>query len=159
MKCDRNTVKYIIFLIKILQIRPLQTHYFYTHSVQKPDFCKPINTNIERQKEDQLCECLCLPRISMTDPVLSSFAGRNPPNPVLAVTSGSPELEFDPENIEFYILSRNRRGKFYLLTCWCLKSSSAYCLWCRALICCRGNLFLCYFWFLYWRRGRWRVLS
>jgi len=32
----------------------------------------------------------------MTDPVLSSFAGRNPPNPVLAVTSGRLELEFDP---------------------------------------------------------------
>ena len=41
-----------------------------------------------------------LPRISMTDPVLSSFAGRNPPNPVLAVTSGRLELEFDPEIIE-----------------------------------------------------------
>lgn len=35
----------------------------------------------------------------MTDPVLSSFAGRKPPNPVLAVTSGSPELEFDPFNL------------------------------------------------------------
>jgi len=35
----------------------------------------------------------------MTDPVLSSFVGRNPPNPVLAVTSGSPELEFDPFNL------------------------------------------------------------
>jgi len=35
----------------------------------------------------------------MTDPVLSSFTGRNPPNPVLAVTSGSPELEFDPFNL------------------------------------------------------------
>ena len=58
----------------------------------------------KRQKEDQLSEYFQLPRISMTDPVLSSFAGRNPPNPVLAVTSGSPELEFDPENIEFFTL-------------------------------------------------------
>ena len=40
----------------------------------------------------------------MTDPVLSSLAGRNPPNPVLAVTSGNPELEFDPENIEFFFI-------------------------------------------------------
>ena len=40
----------------------------------------------------------------MTDPVLSSVAGRNPPNPVLAVTSGSPELEFDPENIDVFTL-------------------------------------------------------
>ena len=46
----------------------------------------------------------------MTDPVLSSFAGRNPPNPVLAVTSGSPELEFDPETIQFFTLSGNPRG-------------------------------------------------
>ena len=89
----------------MLQIRPLQTHYFYTHSLQKPDFCKPINTNVEHQKEDQLSEYLQLPRISMTDPVLSSLAGRKPPNPVLAVTSGSPELEFDPESRQFYTLS------------------------------------------------------
>ena len=40
----------------------------------------------------------------MTDPVLSSFAGRNPPNPVLAVTSGRPELEFDPETSQFCTL-------------------------------------------------------
>jgi len=39
------------------------------------------------------------PKISITDPVLSSFAGRNPPNPVLAVTSGRPELELDPFNL------------------------------------------------------------
>ena len=39
----------------------------------------------------------------MTDPVLSSFAGRNPPNPVLAVTSGSPALELDPESTEMLI--------------------------------------------------------
>ena len=58
----------------------------------------------KRQKEDQLSEYFQLPRISMTDPVLSSFAGRNPPNPVLAVTSGSPELEFDPENIDLFTL-------------------------------------------------------
>ena len=58
----------------------------------------------KRQKEDQLSEYFQLPRISMTDPVLSSFAGRNPPNPVLAVTSGSPELEFDPENIDVFTL-------------------------------------------------------
>lgn len=29
----------------------------------------------------------------MTEPVLSSFAGMNPPNPVLAVMSGNLELE------------------------------------------------------------------
>ena len=46
----------------------------------------------------------------MTDPVLSSFAGRNPPNPVLAVTSGSPELEFDPETNQFFTLSGKPRG-------------------------------------------------
>ena len=101
-----------IFLIKILQIRPLQTHYFYTHSLQKPDFCKPINTNVEHQKEDQLSEYLQLPRISMTDPVLSSLAGRNPPNPVLAVTSGRPELEFDPESNEFNTSSKARQESF-----------------------------------------------
>jgi len=39
------------------------------------------------------------PKISITDPVLSSFAGRNPPNPVLAVTSGRPEFELDPFNL------------------------------------------------------------
>ena len=55
---DVNTLKYIIFLIKIVQIRPLQTHYFYTHSLQKPDFCKPTNTNVEVGKGDQVSECL-----------------------------------------------------------------------------------------------------
>ena len=113
-----NKLKYLIFLIKILQIRPLRTHYFYTHSLQKPDFCNPINTNVERQKEDQLWECLWLPRISMTDPVLSSFAGRNPPNPVLAVTSGSPELEFDPETINpvlYFVLKPTGNVTFQLV--------------------------------------------
>ena len=37
------------------------------------------------------------PKISMTDPVLSSLAGRNPPNPV-AVTSGNPAVELEPDN-------------------------------------------------------------
>lgn len=46
------------------------------------------------------------PKISITDPVLSSFAGRNPPNPVLAVTSGRPELELDPFNLSLEIFFR-----------------------------------------------------
>jgi len=37
--------------------------------------------------------------MSITEPVLSSFAGTNPPNPVLAVMSGNPEL--DPFNFSF----------------------------------------------------------
>jgi len=39
------------------------------------------------------------PKMSITEPVLSSFAGTNPPNPVLAVMSGNPEL--DPFNFSF----------------------------------------------------------
>lgn len=46
------------------------------------------------------------PKISITDPVLSSFAGRNPPNPVLAVTSGRPELELDPFNLSLELFFR-----------------------------------------------------
>jgi len=34
----------------------------------------------------------------MTEPDLSSLAGRNP-NPVLAVTSGKPEMELEPLNL------------------------------------------------------------
>jgi len=41
------------------------------------------------------------PRISITDPVLSSFAGTNPPNPVLAVRSGNLELELEPLSLSF----------------------------------------------------------
>ena len=44
-----------------------------------------------------------LPNISITDPVLSSLAGRNPPNPVVAVTSGITVMELDPE-IKFKVL-------------------------------------------------------
>lgn len=36
------------------------------------------------------------PRISMTEPALSSLAGPNPPNPVLAVRSGRRELGLAP---------------------------------------------------------------
>ena len=53
-----------------------------------------VNLRLHLEKEKSL------PKISITDPVLSSFAGRNPPNPVLAVTSGRPELELDPKRHE-----------------------------------------------------------
>lgn len=46
------------------------------------------------------------PKISITDPVLSSFAGRNPLNPVLAVTSGRPELELDPFKLSLELFFR-----------------------------------------------------
>ena len=34
----------------------------------------------------------------MTEPVLSSAAGRKPPNPVLTVRSGNPELDPAPDH-------------------------------------------------------------
>ena len=65
-------------------------------SHQNPDFCKPINIRFFVNVLFTFRKRKCLPKISITDPVLSSFAGRNPPNPVLAVTSGRPEFELDP---------------------------------------------------------------
>ena len=62
----------------------------------------------------------------MTDPVLSSFAGRNPPNPVLAVTSGRLELEFDPED-EQLLQRYNPIVESYLSACSCWTPFSVYC--------------------------------
>jgi len=51
---------------------------------------------IQHQKASCSCFHTFFPNISITDPVLSSLAGRNPPNPVVAVTSGIIVMELDP---------------------------------------------------------------
>ena len=43
---------------------------------------------IERDEDEEEKLVYNAPRKSMTEPALSSLAGKNPPNPVLAVISG-----------------------------------------------------------------------